>query len=143
MTGTTEARGHEHTADGSSGSSHATGVPAWQVDPSFVPIRDGAVAHVEIDGEFVIWQFEFGAISRLDGPAAVVWVWIDDRSTIGEIAAGIAEAVSAPYDVLVDQVLDLVRVLGRSGIITGIARANTPEDTAPPTVDVPEGEPEA
>jgi thiol-disulfide isomerase/thioredoxin len=94
--------------------------PVDQIDGSFVPATQPGVASVELDGEFVLATPD-GRTFSLNATGAIVWRCFDGVATIDELADDVSEAFRAPRDQVAQDVLDLVRQLGRAGLLAGVA----------------------
>ena len=84
--------------------------------------RRPGVTGVELDGETVLLDHDTGDTHVLSPTATVVWGCLDGTGTLAEIVDDLAEAFGAERDVVARDVLNLVRELGRQGLLAGVAR---------------------
>jgi thiol-disulfide isomerase/thioredoxin len=106
-------------------------VRAADIDESFVPRARDDISFVELDGELVVAApatIAAGQIDAhwLDRTASLVWGAFDGEGTVGELIDELSDAFSVPRDVVRDDVLDLVRTLGRVGLLDGVAAEPPP-----------------
>ena len=74
-----------------------------------------------------------GAAVTLDRIGAVVVTGLDGTASLRELAADLAEVFGAPVDTVQVDVLDVVRELGRAGLLAGVSAADwTTEPTSHP-----------
>lgn len=100
-----------------------TDIPHDAIDPGFRAARrtDAAIAAVELEGETVVFDEDTGALHLLDATATTVWQCLDGRASLAELSAELAEATGAALDLVQRDVVDLVRTLGRRGLLEGVA----------------------
>ncbi len=95
------------------------GTPADEIDlSSAVGPRPTVQTHA-LGESTVLLDSTSGATLVLDPIGAVVWSVLDGASPLGEIVADIAEVFEAPVAAVGTDVLELVRTLGRSGLLAG------------------------
>jgi len=102
---------------------------AADIDERFVPRVRATISYVEIDDELVVAAGDGPQLDAhwLDRTAAIVWQTLDGTTSLAECIDDLAAAFGADRAVVRDDVLDLVRALGRAGLLEGVA----PE---PPTI---------
>lgn len=93
---------------------------ADEIDESFVPRARSGVAGVELDGETVLLDDDTGAMHTLNPTATVLWDCFDGSGTLAEIAADVADAYSTDQSIVVGDMLELARALGRQGLLDGV-----------------------
>ena len=91
------------------------------IDGSFVPVGRETVASVEIDGEVVLLDAASGVLRNLDPVGGIVWGCFDTTGTIDEIVSDLCEEFGADPATVRNDVLELVRALGRDGLLEGVA----------------------
>lgn len=101
-------------------------VPADAIGPEFVPRPRSTVLPVEFHGELVLFDWSGGALHALDPIGSLVWTGLDGRATAGQLATELSEAFGADPDVVRADVLELLRGLGRAGLLRGVARPEGP-----------------
>ena len=106
-------------------------LPAGSIGADFVASQRSEATSIEIDGEAVIYNASMEMTHILNPTAAIVWGLIDGRTEIGDIAAELAEAFSAPEDRVLSDVLELVREFGRKGLLENVS-ADTPAKATDP-----------
>jgi thiol-disulfide isomerase/thioredoxin len=99
--------------------------------------RDSVVA-TEFDGETLLVDRETGFLSILDPVGSIVWNCLDGQGTLAELADELAEAFGAPAEVVRQDVLEMVRKVGRTGLLIGVARPRPVEPLQPTGVEVGE-----
>jgi PqqD family protein of HPr-rel-A system len=81
------------------------------------PRRRPDVAWAEIDGEVVIYDPERTTSHLLNPSAAAIWISLDGRTSLAEIAADLAETFGVdPTSILAD-VVSAATALDRQGLI--------------------------
>ena len=91
------------------------------IDGSFVPVGRESVGSVEIDGEVVLLDGATGTLRNLDPVGGVVWGCLDAPGPIDEIVADLCEEFGADRHTVRNDVLELMRALGREGLLQGVA----------------------
>ena len=79
-----------------------------------------SVAGVELDGEAVLYDEEQDMLHLLNPTATVVWSCLDGETTLAELADDLADAFEMPVDVIVAELVDLVRQFGQQGLLEGV-----------------------
>jgi peroxiredoxin len=95
-----------------------------EIDRSFVPRPRADVAFVELDGEAVI-AATAGDDGRLlthwlNPIGTIVWQCFDGVASLDELIADLADAFGADPDVVANDVVELSRALGRTGLLDGV-----------------------
>ncbi len=93
------------------------------IDGSFVPVGSQSVASVDIDGEVVLLDGSTGTLRNLDPVGGVVWGCLDAPGTIDEIVSDLCAEFGADRDTVRNDVLELMRALGREGLLQGVSAA--------------------
>lgn len=88
-------------------------------DDSSAPVHADSAFSVELDGETVVLEEATGELHLLNATASLVWQCIDGESTLGAIAADLADVTGAPAERVTDDILALVRSLADKGLLTG------------------------
>jgi len=102
-------------------------ITAASIDLEFVPNAKETVAAVELDGEVVLYEEEFGGAHVLSPTASVVWSCCDGTANVATIAAEIAEAYGADAETVRNDVIRLVQEFGGLGLLDGVERDETSE----------------
>jgi hypothetical protein len=79
--------------------------------------RKRGVTVVELDGEAVIYDRRARVLHHLNAGATIVYRACDGRTSIGELAAGIADAVGEPVDRIEPDVRAAIRRLRRADLL--------------------------
>ena len=98
------------------------------IDGSFVPVGRESVGSVEVDGEVVLLDGATGRLRNLDPVGGVVWSCLDAPGTIDEIVSDLCEEFGADRATVRDDVLELMRTLGREGLLQGVATDSPVDD---------------
>lgn len=93
------------------------------IQPAVVPRPRRTVAHVELDGEGVLYDEETNQIHLLDPIATLIWGGLDGRTSLEELSAELSGAFGADPDRVRFDVLEAVR---------GFAEQNLLEDGSVP-----------
>ena len=123
--------GHDHGPE----EQRPPGIPADEMDGRFVASLRPDVVGVEIDGEAVMVDGATGAVRHLDPIGSIVWQCLDGASSIEDISKDLAAGFKADPTVVTNDVLELVRTLGRQGLLEGV------EPDRPPQMQEPTGFP--
>lgn len=75
---------------------------------------------VEIDGEGLVFHGGTGYVHLLNPLAKLVWELCDGKGTVGESAAGIAEAFGTPREVVEKDMERILRTFANSGLLEGV-----------------------
>jgi hypothetical protein len=109
---------------------------AADLGPDFVPQHAPGTHTVEIDGEAIVLDEDQNRLHLLNASATIVWNCCDGSGTLTEIAHDLAEAVGAPREQLVAELVTLARTLGAEGLLDGVSADPGPHEIEVPTVDV-------
>jgi len=101
-------------------------IPAADLDGDFVAEPRAQVVGVEVDGESVLLLEGTRELHALNGVGTVIWGLFDGSSTLDEIVADLSEAFQTDPEVVRNDVLELARLLGRAGLLVGVAREEPP-----------------
>ena len=93
------------------------------IDGSFVPVSRDTVASVVVDGEVVLLDGSTGTLRNLDPVGGVVWSCLDAPGTIDDIVSDLCAEFGADRDAVHQDVVELIRTLGREGLLRGVAAA--------------------
>jgi peroxiredoxin len=102
-------------------------IRADEIDATFVPHARSGIVFVELDDEMVIAAlFDEGQSGQfdchwLDRSATIIWKLFDGTATLGELAVDLGDAFGVDGDVMLTQVLDVARAMGRGGLLRGVA----------------------
>ena len=95
-----------------------------EIDRFFVPRPRADIALVEVDGEAVIAATAGDdgrlLIHWLNPIGTIVWQCFDGAVSLDELIADLAGAFGADPDVVANDVVELSRALGRSGLLEGV-----------------------
>jgi hypothetical protein len=100
----------------------STDMPSASITAAFTPSARPDVAHVEVDGEVVLYDDAAGVMHRLNPTASVLYACMDGTGTLAEIAGDLARAYGADTDVVLADVVAVTRDLGDKGLLLGIRR---------------------
>lgn len=119
------------------------------IDASFVPTARRDLSFVELEGETVmnvpmgedeVTIRDYGFDTHwLDRTATIVWNCFDGSGSIDELADDLSEAFGADREVVLADVLELARTLGRAGLLEGVAPHRPDPPVSAPTTGVPIG----
>lgn len=112
------------------------GVAASSLSLTSIPRPRQTVTSHQQPEQTVLVDEAVGASVSLNPIGGVVWSVIDGRSSLEEIVTDLAEVFDAQVDVVGQDVLKLVRSLGRSGMLEGVAAEQVSQDVD--AVDQPE-----
>ena len=90
------------------------------LDDRHVPRLGGAVAHVPVEDEAVLYDGDTNALHRLDPIGALVVALFDGVSTTAEIVDDLAAVFDAPRDRIDEDVRALVLTLADNGLLSGV-----------------------
>jgi hypothetical protein len=90
-----------------------------EIDPAFSPCRDEKVASVELDGEAVLYSDRSGELCILDPFATTLWWWFDGSTSVRDLADELATTYAEDRSVIERDLLDLVKHLAATGMLTG------------------------
>lgn len=82
------------------------------------PVRRGALAEYEIDGERVVWDVDSGRVAHLDATANAIWQVIDGEATVDDLVDDVAAAFGADRDRVADDVRRLLDSLAADGFVS-------------------------
>jgi hypothetical protein len=97
---------------------------------SVVGPRDGVQQH-ELGESTVLLNPATGATVALDTTGSLVWSVLDGSSRLEEIVTDLADVFGVPREVVGPDVLELVRSLGRAGLLDGVAADRSTRPPAP------------
>jgi hypothetical protein len=101
----------------------STELPSESITGVFIPSTRPDVAHVEVDGEVVLYDDVAKVMHRLNPTASVLWNCMDGSGTLIEIAGDLADAYRADAGAVLDDVVAVTRDLGDKGLLVGIRRS--------------------
>ena len=93
---------------------------ANSITGDFVPRRATLVTGVELDGEAVLYSEQAHTVHVLNRTATLVWNCLDGDGDLNSLAEELSAAFGIDIHVLREDVLDIVRMFGRQGLIDGI-----------------------
>jgi hypothetical protein len=117
----------------------AAAIEVEQIDLSLRAGPQPSLLSVDLGPETVLFDPSSGAAHALNPTGALVWKCLDGESPLEDIVTDLADGFGVATDVVGDQVLDLMRAAGRSGLLDGVAPGSPELDRGP--VGVAEGEP--
>lgn len=97
-------------------------IDADEIDESFVALPIPEIASLEIDGETVLIVEGTPETHWLDRIGTIVWSNLDGSIPLGELIIELAAAFEADENVVRGDVMEMVRNLGRAGLLQGVAR---------------------
>jgi hypothetical protein len=112
------------------------GTPADAITGDTVLEPRVTVTSAPADEGVILFEETTGASVTLDGKGAAVWSALDGTSKLGEIIDHLADVSGEPREVVEQDTLDLVRSMGRAGLLEGIA-AGPPSGTGEPAAPQP------
>ena len=113
-------------------------IEAADIELDFVARPRDTTFATEFDGETLLVDRETGFLNLLDPVGSIVWNCLDGQETLAELADELAEAFGAPAEVVRQDVLEMVRSVGRKGLLTGVARPQRALPIQPTGVEVGE-----
>ncbi|HEX2027218.1 MAG TPA: PqqD family protein [Nitriliruptorales bacterium] len=96
------------------------GVPAELLGLDDAPQRRLDLAAVELDGETVVYDQPTGGLHTLNRTATLVWSFLDGGTTLRALVGELAEVFATDPSILAGDVVQLVRDLGRQGLLEGV-----------------------
>jgi hypothetical protein len=87
--------------------------------------RDPAVAHVELDGEAVLYHEQLRTVCVLNPTATAIWVRLDGTHDLDTVAADLAAASATAIELVRRDVIATARDLGDLGVLEGVAPDRT------------------
>ena len=105
-------------------------ITANEIDESFVPTARSTAASIELDGEAVVFSEDTGALHLLNPTATVIWSCFDGSGTLGELIDDLAVGFNVDRAVVRQDVLELAREVGHSGLLEGVEAAPGRHDLA-------------
>lgn len=111
-------------------------IEADQIGMDFIPQPRDSVVATEFDGELLLVDRETGFLNLLDPVGSVVWNCLDGVGTLADLAEELADAFGAPVEVVREDVLEMVRTVGRAGLLIGVARPQAPTPAVPAGLEV-------
>jgi thiol-disulfide isomerase/thioredoxin len=94
---------------------------ADDIDGSFIPRPRPDVGGIELDGESILLVEGTDAPHWMNTTGTVVWNFLDGESSVDELSAELAKAFRADPEAVGSDVLDMVRALGKAGLLEGVA----------------------
>jgi peroxiredoxin len=113
-------------------------IDADDIGFDFVPRPRDSVVATEFDGELLLVDRETGFLNLLDPVGSIVWNCLDGGGTLAELAEELSDAFGAPLEAVRGDVLEMVRTVGRVGLLAGVARPRPAEPALPAGVEVGE-----
>lgn len=117
--------------DDALGSANPVDAAASTLDLDSVPHPRAAVSMDADVDETMLVDEATGEAFTLDPIGALVWSVLDGRSTVREIVADLADVFNTAQEVVGEDVLRLVRTLGRAGLLRGVAGSGVGRTPAP------------
>lgn len=91
-----------------------------QIDGSFAPTVDPAVASIELDGEAVLYHEASSTVHVLNSTATIIWGCIDGRTDLDTMCGELADVFYVDVEVVRTDVITAVRELGRQGLLVDV-----------------------
>jgi hypothetical protein len=90
-----------------------------QVSLASAPGRSPAVHTVELDDEAVLLDEERNVLHRLNASARIVWLLLDGRATVGQIADELAQELGIDREMMRSDVLQIVADFAEADLVEG------------------------
>ena len=100
-------------------------------DAHLRPARDSTVSWVLLDGEAVLYQNDERRLQRLNPTATEVWLAIDGRREVGDIAASLADSYGQSAEKVDADIRDVLAEYGRLGLLEGVGSEERSAPVAP------------
>ncbi len=107
----------------------AEGMPAAEIDGSFVPTRRADVTSVELDGEAVVLAEGSASPHYLNATGTLLWNTFDGSATVDVLAQDFAEAFQMDLEIVRADILTATQAIGRAGLLEDVAFELPPEPT--------------
>lgn len=95
-------------------------VDADAIDEYFVPVVVQSVVSDAIGSESILIDTNSGVVHVLDSLAALVWQCFDGSASLKEIIADLADVFQIEKERVQKDVISLVRLAGRAGLLEGV-----------------------
>jgi hypothetical protein len=116
-------------------SSVTDGLPA--VDAGFVGAREPAVETVEVESEALLYYPDRTDRVAVNAGTALIWACLDGESTLGEIAADLAESFNVPFETMLADVTAAVSDFVLRGMVRDARQPSAAAPEASPAVARP------
>lgn len=116
-------------------------VPADALSLASTPLPRATVTAEQADDVLVVTDEARGASVSLDPVGGLIWSCLDGQSSLDELAHDLAVEFEAPLEVVRRDVLELVRDVGRLGLLDGVAAELTVDGSGMPLVPAQAGGP--
>ena len=90
------------------------------INGDFSPRRASLVTGVELDGEAVLYSEQANTVHVLNRTATLVWNCLDGDGDLDSLAEELSAAFGTDVGVLRDDVIDIVRMFGRQGLLADV-----------------------
>jgi hypothetical protein len=89
------------------------------IDEGFIPRIKDTVTWVELEGEVVVYNDLTATTHLLNTAASVIWLCCDGSTTLGCLIGELHEVYEGNTAMIRCDVIDLIRQLGRQGLLEG------------------------
>jgi hypothetical protein len=100
---------------------------AGSLDAEFAPARAASVYSVEIDGELVLLDEHEDRLHHLNPTASLVWSCFDGEARVRDLARDISGELGLSYELILADMVRIVRELGAEGLLAGVAADERPD----------------
>lgn len=110
-------------------------IEADAIDLDFVAKARDGVGSYELDGELILTDQSTALVHVLNPVGAIVWRCLDGSGSLAAIIDDLADAFDTPVETVRDDVMEMVRTVGRLGLLDGVARFTYVAAPAQPAVE--------
>lgn len=97
--------------------SEGGGTDGGGIDETFVPRARTSVALAELDGEAVVLDEDHEVVHVLNATATLVWSRCDGSASLADIISNLATSLRADRQAVHDDVVEVVRLFARHGLL--------------------------
>lgn len=94
-------------------------MPNANFGPHERPLAIDGVETAVLEGEAVLFREDVMMMHRIGAFAGSVWLMCDGDTSVGEIAADLAEPFETPADELIEIVVEVLAALAAEGLLVG------------------------
>ena len=95
-------------------------IDAEQIGPEFVPRLREPVAAIPVADEAVLYEEDIGRLHQLNPTGAAVCGFIDGDTPLESMIGALASRYGMEPAEIRDDVVEMVRALGRKGLLNGV-----------------------
>lgn len=95
-------------------------IPPDDIGSCHAPGPASAIIGVELDSEAVLYHEDLNTVHLLNPTATIIWNSLDGETDLASLTAYLADAFSADLDVVMADVIAVVREFGRQGLLLGV-----------------------